>query len=156
MLRSSIIALCRHGWNTSALHQKIIIPAIRIAQIHQEDLGSQNQRRFEQEATKYLVHSLREFWNIRVRMIRPILSCFFLLPILLLLHLVSSHSLPVPSTDDIRAQGPGSGGSYVKVAKTLIKQVLKTYGTAFNCHHIFRTPGFYSCFNCFPLVKESR
>ena len=89
-------------------------------------------------------------------MILSVLPCFFLLPLLLLLHLVSSHQLPVPSRGHIRAQGPGSGGRYVKVSRTVIKQVLNTYGTAFNCNLIFRTLGFNSYSSCFPLMKESR
>ena len=59
-------------------------------------------------------------------------ASFFLL-LLPSLQLVSGHPLSVPPALHVRAQAPGSQARDVPVASTLVKQVLKTHGTALNC-----------------------
>ena len=91
------------------------------------------------------VHYFREIGNISVIMLLPVPPPIFLL-LLPLLHLVSGHPLSVPPALQIRAQGPGSRVHYVPVARTLVKQVLRTHGTALNCLYDFQEAWFHQLF----------
>ena len=100
------------------------------------------------------VHYFREIGNISVIMFLPVPPSFFLL-LLPLLHLVSGHPLSVHPALQIRDQGPGSRVHYVPVARTLVKQVLKTHGTALNCLYDFKDPWFHNFFVLlFPEVRK--